>query len=349
MLPPGFALQGDQPKVPEGFSLVQEPGLLSRIGSAVSNYVKDRAQELGQNYKTETDTINAVPHPLSSQDPRAVALRDRLSKAAMGVAAPAEALGAAAKGVAAPASVVGRVLPGATRRAEEKISDLGPSLDKDEIGKQVLTSLRPNYDALHATRGAELARVAQMEDGPARTAAFRKVYNDPKYAELKKFEESPLGQKVIADTTKYSNAPKINPKSFLNQAFKSPQDVRDLKELFNGDQVAVESVARRYVSSELKEILDVAKAPAATEANPLKSEAGSVATNLIRWRAQNSDWLKLVPETEKAVNTFIDNVFAVAKTQKQFKYAASAAAALGLTEAGFHPFGLFSRLFGGVE
>lgn len=246
--------------------------------------------------------------------------------------------------------IASHIVPGATRRAEEKILSLGPSLDKDAIGRGVLSSLRPDYDALYAERKLLLDKVANdMEEGPQKTAAFRKIYQDPKFSEIKRIEENPLGAKVIATTTRYSSTPKINPKDFLKQAFRSPQDVRDLKSLFNGDQNAVEKVATRYVASDLKSVMDQARTASATEANPFKSEAGNIAASLERWRVKNSDWLKEVPQTKKAVDTFVDNMVAVAKTQKHFKYALAAGATLGMFEGGFHPFSWLSRLFGGVE
>lgn len=247
------------------------------------------------------------------------------------------------------ASVISRLLPGATKRAEQAITKIAPSFDKDKIGQSVLAALRPNYDALYATRSRELAKVGLMEEGPQKTAAFRKVYQDAKYADLREFEDSPLGKKVIATTSRYSDVPKINPKSFMDQAFRSPQDVRDLKQLFKGNQQAVEQTAAQYASSELKGILENAKATSVTEANPLKSEAGNVATALTRWRVQNSDWLKEVPATKQVVDDFVDNMVAVAKTQKNFKIATVAGMTLGLFEEGYHPFSWVGRLMGGVE
>jgi hypothetical protein len=300
--------------------------------------------------KTDAEIENDPEWQASAKSLSRAVSSNESSMAIGNVVAPA-AVSLGAKAAKPAGNILSRLIPGATGRAKAALAKIAPSLDKDAIGQDVLKNLLPNYDALHATRAAQLAKVANtMEEGPAKTAAFREVYQDPRFAALKKIEENPLGKKVTDTTTQYSSVPKVNPHNFVKQAFKTPKDVRDLRELYNGDQTAVEQVASKYVVSELKRVMAPAEAAAKTEMDPLKGKSGRLAAALQEWRhSPAADFLKEVPATKQVTDDFIDSVTKVAQTQKAAKITAVSGLTLGLWTEGEHAWSFIKGLLGGVE
>ena len=234
---------------------------------------------------------------------------------AMGGGAAGKLAGA---GMRAIAPTIGRVtseaMPGAAQKALGSVSKVGPVTDRSVLGSRMMKDLRPNYDASFAQRAQELERVApsnkyitadEKERG-ALNALRRKVYNDPKYAELKKFEDSALGKQVVADTTNYSNVPKLDPFNLPPKAFKSAQTVSDLKDLLSGayanPQDAVESFAGEHAAQSLYEVTrgkDIGQAASAAE----------------QWVVKNRAWLNETPVTKALAEHYVDQLKSVAKTQ----------------------------------
>ena len=207
------------------------------------------------------------------------------------------------------------VMPGAAGRVMDEVSKVGTITDKSKLGSRIMKSLRPNYDAMYAERGKHLESVAPAskyigaeETEQAKLNAARvKVYNDPKYAELRKFESTPLGRKIIADTTKYSNVPRLDPKDLPSKVFYSAQSVKDMRELLGTSmphpQDAVESFAAEHAAQSLHE---------ATTGKDI-SQAANAAK---QWATKNRDWLEEVPVTKAAVQHYVDRLKSVASAQK---------------------------------
>ena len=169
------------------------------------------------------------------------------------------------KAYAAASQLVKDVMPGAAGRVMDEVSKVGTITDKSKLGSRIMQSLRPNYDAMYAERGKHLESVAPAskyigaeETEQAKLNAARvKVYNDPKYEELRKFENTSLGRKIVADTTKYSNVPRLDPKDLPRKVFYSAQSVKDMRELLGTSmphpQDAVESFAAEHAAQSLHE------------------------------------------------------------------------------------------------
>ena len=226
-----------------------------------------------------------------------------------------QALKAVPKMAASASQFIKDVMPGAAGRVMDEVGKIGTVTDKSKLGSRVMQSLRPNYDAMHAERMKELERVAPAQKyigaEPAEQAKLNaarvKVYNDPRFAELKKFETTPLGRKIVADTTKYSNVPRLDPKDLPSKVFRSAQSVRDLRDLLGTSmqhpQDAVESFAAEHAAQSLHEV---------TAGKDIK-QAVSAAQ---QWMARNRDWLEQTPVTKAAVQHYVDRMKSVAGAQK---------------------------------
>lgn len=245
-----------------------------------------------------------------------------------GLASPVEWLrGASAlrRGVKAIPDAVSAVAPGATARATGEISKVGPVTDKSALGKRMVDDLRPDYDKAYAMREAELNRVAPGssyigadEAAQAKLNRARQgVYNDPKFKDLKDFEESRLGKTVTATTGRYSPVPRLDPHNLPQNAFRSADSVSDLRDLLKSKyphpQDAVENFAQEHTANSLFD---------ATRGKDIKEAADAGE----KWLADNRAWLRETPVTKAMAEHFVQRLRTVAKAQSVARPIAKGAA-----------------------
>lgn len=225
------------------------------------------------------------------------------------------------------------------KAATQQLSSIGEPTDRSVLGQRMMKDLRPDYEAQFEARKAELERASPssgyLNANPAEQArmndARRKVYDAPAYEDLRTFENSPLGRQIAADTTKYSDTPRMDPYDLPARAFKSADTVKNLRQLLKGfgnPQDAVESYAGEHAAQSLKTIVgekDVSGAAKAVEA----------------WATRNRAWLNEVPKTKAAVQSYVDGLKSQAGALDKFSKST-----LGqVIKSGADPFSLPSKVF----
>ena len=231
-------------------------------------------------------------------------------------------------------AAIKNALPGAGQKAVGEVSKIGPVTDRSVLGERMMKDLRPNYSARFAERKAELEKVAPADSyigaddatEAKLNAARAKIYKDPKFADLKEFEDSPLGQQIVRKTGKYSHAMKLDPYDLPPKTFRSAQTVRDLRMLlgksYRNPQDAVESFASEHTAQQL-----------AMQTAGKDAKAAAQATE--EWISKNRAWLNETPVTKALVEHYLDRLQSVAKVQDRVGPAAEwvmkgAAGGLGL-------------------
>lgn len=222
------------------------------------------------------------------------------------------AMSLALEGIPSAASSIGRSLSGA--RAMAGISNVGTVSDPSALGSRMMESLRPTYGDMYAQRGRALEEAAPShayvgaspESQAAMNAARVKVYNDPRFSDLKTFEESPLGKEIVRKSSRYSTTPKLDPALLPRKAFSSKESLNQLRTLlsnkFDDPQTAIEDYASEYVATNLDAVTrgkNVEQAAKAAEA----------------WTYKNRSWLNRdeVPMTKAAADHAVKQLQAVAK------------------------------------
>lgn len=232
------------------------------------------------------------------------------------------------------APFVSRVLPGATKKATEAISEVAAPTGKfDPMGSEILSkTVGGEYSKLYDARASLLGRAAHVADENDRRRAFRDVYQAPEFQTLRDFEGSALGKKLTATTGKYTEITKADPAKIPHMVFDTPQSVRDFRDLLGGDQTHVEQFARRYAAESMNKIL-----PAKTTEITMKSQAAKASEAVNKWiRDPKQEWLDEVPETKKAVTQFAQGLDETASAQAKLRYGVAGLGGAGLLGEGWH-------------
>ena len=240
---------------------------------------------------------------------------------------------------------ISRISPGATRRAEQGITNIATPTGKlDPLGNQILQdTVGGEYATLYDKRASMLGRAAHISDENERRTAFREIYQSPDFKALRDFENTPLGKKLTATTGRYSEVTKADPSKIPDMVFDTPQSVRDFRQLLKGNQAQVEQYAKRYAAESLHNVMP----ERSLDPNPFHSQAARLSEAVDKWmKSPKQEWLNETPETKKAIEQFAQGLRDTAKAQQAFRYGVTGLGAGALFEEGFHPWSWLRSVLG---